>query len=272
MKEEEIRTSVEGVKKLWADWNRLENAYRDYAGSYYCPAHPNSVLKSPEDMEKLLRMKREDAIKKVFGYGGNGHVAMPQQAERFRWRLCIEFYQYMGAGIPKTVFDYIAGLCQMEFEDAVKWARLLDKHQWDTYTVSPEQIRKEERRKRIKTLGRALIVPAWILNLLYLFNFGRQIFFGTGWLFSDPMVYLALGALLAGLLTFAQALFADEGAEILIFLFCSAAGYTIIFFAMFYHQGDVFRKAFWAGCLPWTAVYALCQGIGTAAGKWLRKL
>ena len=212
MKEEEIRASVEGVKKLWADWNRLENAYRGYAGAYYCPAHPNSVLKSPEDVEKLLRMKREDSIKKVFGYGGNGHVAMPQQ------------------------------------------------------------IRKEERRKRIKTLGRALIVPAWILNLLYLFNFGRQIFFGTGWLFSDPMVYLALGALLAGLLTFAQALLADEGAEILIFLFCAAAGYTIIFFAMFYHQGDVFRKAFWAGCLPWTAVYAVCQGIGTAAGKWLRKL
>ena len=27
-------------------------------------------------------MKREDAIKKVFGYGGNGHVAMPEQIRK----------------------------------------------------------------------------------------------------------------------------------------------------------------------------------------------
>lgn len=268
--EEIIRQTVDSIRVLWTDYEKLANSYRDFSLKGRGNGHPNTVLKSPEEFEKLLRMSREEAVNNVFGMGGNGYVSLAQQVERFRWRLCVEFYQHMQANIPAEVVEYIERLCQMDAEDAVYYAKQYETAQWDLYSQPAAQpVKKKANTGKI---GTALFVIGWILFVFYMFQFGRMLIFSGGWMYSAPAQFLLLGSLIVFLLALAKAMRTkDGGGEVIVFLVLAAIIFGIVFCGSVYNPGGFFQVVFWKKCLPILIQFIVFLIIGNVIGTVIWK-
>ena len=262
-----INQVSDAVRKLWQDYDQLSGLYQSYSLGN---RHPNSVLKSAEDFEKLLRMSYDEAVKNVFGMGGNGHVAAEQQVERFRWRICIGFYRYLNRNIPIEVEEKIEKLCQMDAEDAKYWSEVYETAQWNLYSAPAGQQPQNER-KNTKRIATVLFVTAWILFWFYMFLFGKVIVIGTGKLFESPSFMFTVGCLTIGYLAFAQAVKSKFGNGIVVFLVIVSIIFSIIFCGVTYNPGGFFQIAFWSVCLPLIIKAVIFIIVGRLIGIIARK-
>ena len=262
-----INQVSDAVRMLWQDYDQLSRFYQSYSLGN---RHPNSVLKSADDFEKLLQMSYEKKKKNIFGIGGNGHVTPTQQVERFRWRICIGFYRYLNSNIPIEVEEKIEKLCQMDAEDAKYWSEVYETAQWNLYSAPKGQQPTKERinTKRIATV---LFVAAWILFWFYIFLFGKGIVNGAGRFFESPSFMFTVGCLAIGFLAFAQAIKSEEGNGIVVFLVVASIIFSIIFCGATYNPGGFFQKTFWVVCLPCIIKAVIFIIVGRIIGNIARK-
>ncbi len=265
---------MESVRFLWTDYEKLANDYRDYSARGNGNGHPNTVLKSAEEFDRLLRMSKAEAQKKIFGVGGNGYIPLPQQVERFRWRLCVSFYQYEKAYMPAEVVEFIESLCQMDSEDAMYYAKRYENRQWDLYS-QPAQSNNAKKgsgiqKQQVQRVGKGLFAIAWILLGLYVYFFVKTLMTGMGRPLYAPEQYLMYGYLITAFLMIAHDLYSEEIGSVL-FLVIASAVYGFVFCAAIYNPGGPFERVFWDRCLPIILHFIAAIIIGKVIGKILQK-
>ena len=254
------------IWELWKDYDSLANQYRDYGMGN---GHPGTVLKSAEEFEKLLRMSKSEAIRNVFGMGGNGYVTLEQQVERFRWRICIGFYRSKTTQIPEEVELQIEHLCSMDQEDAKYYAEKYETAQWGWGSPQTKQPVNKKKRKKTATF---LLTFGWILFWFYIFLFAKSIVLKTGIFYTAPSNMIMIGCLFVVLLSFAQALRADGPNGFVLFLVIASLIYSIVFCAAIYNPGGFFQMAFWSVCLPMMIRFIIFVIIGRILGAIVKKI
>jgi len=268
-----IKQTVEAVRVLWNNPSKLEGDFQTY---HWGNGHPHTVLKSPEEVGKLLRMSEQEAVQQVFGMGGNGYVTPRQQIDRFRWHMCISFYRWEGAAIPQEVKDKIEHLTQMDEEDAKYWSEVYETTQWDVYDQSssaatPAQPAKVKKKHNIAKHGTLLFVVSLLPFLYYLYQFVKGISSQMGIFYESPLMMQILGALAFGFVTFAWSLRGPEGGGFVIFLFVAALVFSIFFCGSVYGPVGFLEKALWMNVLRVMAIFTAAMiagwGLGSAALK-----
>lgn len=260
-----IRQTVEAVRKLWEDPDKLDGDFQKY---HWGNGHPHTVLKRPEEVEKLLRMSEQEAIANVFGMGGNGYVTPRQQIDRFRWHMCISFYRWEGAPIPQEVKDQIEHLTQMDEEDAKHWAEVYETTQWDAYDqpAPPAPPAKARKPFNITKHATLLFVLAWVPFLYYLFQFVKGMSAQTGVFYAAPLLMQIVGALIFGFLAFTWWLRGPETGGFLLFLIIVTLVFCIFCCGSVYGPVGFLDKALWMNVLRVMAIFAVAifGGIGLA--------